>query len=157
MCLLILTLLTLTASTFSKPTIYEFVGQFGFPPGVLPDSVTTYSTSESDGFTNFAIYLSKPCYVKYEYLVYFDQEITGKATYGQISDVKGLKVQALGIWFTVNEIKVDGNSLQFNIGFMTVKADIAQYQSIPSCKDEALAACNDRSSKLISQLQVTAE
>ncbi|KAI3822914.1 hypothetical protein L1987_10515 [Smallanthus sonchifolius] len=156
MSLLLLALLALTASTSATPTIYDIVNQFGFPSGIVPDSVESYSTAPADGdsFT-FAIYLKKPCYVKYDYLVHFDTEITGKITYGKITELKGLQAQSFWFWLNIDEIKVDSSSLQFTLGLVTVKSDISLFVAIPTCKDKALADC-DHSSKLISQLPVPA-
>ncbi|KAI3688248.1 hypothetical protein L1987_81959 [Smallanthus sonchifolius] len=156
MSLLLLTLLALAAS-ISATTIYDIVNQFGFPSGIIPDSVESYSTAPSDGDSyTFAIYLKKPCYVKYDYLVHFDTEITGKITYGKITNLKGLQAQSFWFWLNIDEIKVDGSSLQFTLGLVTVKSDISLFVEIPTCKDKALADC-DKSSKLISQLPLTAE
>ncbi|XP_076891991.1 uncharacterized protein At5g01610-like [Bidens hawaiensis] len=153
--IILLALLALIASTSAIPTIYEIVKQFGFPAGIVPDSVESYTTNDVDG--TFAIYLKKPCYVKYEYLVYFDTEITGKISYGLITDITGLQAQSYGIWLDIDEIKVVGDNLQFTLGFITVKSDIALFEEIPTCKDKALSACTDRSSKLISQLPIIVE
>ncbi|KAK9079047.1 hypothetical protein SSX86_000716 [Deinandra increscens subsp. villosa] len=156
MSILLLALLTLTASTSAIPTIYDIVNQFGFPSGILPDSVTSYSTTPSDGdsFT-FTVYLKNPCYVKYDYLVHFDSEISGKISSGKITELKGLKAQSFWFWLTIDEMKIDGSSLQFTLGLVTVKSDIALFVPIPTCKDKALAAC-DHSTKLISQLPINA-
>ncbi|KAK9079048.1 hypothetical protein SSX86_000717 [Deinandra increscens subsp. villosa] len=157
MSLLLLALLTLTASTTAIPTIFDIINQFGFPSGILPDSVTSYSTSPADGdsFT-FTVYLKNPCYVKYDYLVHFDSEISGTISAGKITQLKGLKAQNFWFWLTVDEIKVDGSSLQFTLGLISVKSDISLFVAIPTCKDKALAAC-DHSTKLISQLPLKAE
>ncbi|KAJ0714095.1 hypothetical protein HanPI659440_Chr13g0485741 [Helianthus annuus] len=143
MSLLIVALLALTASTSAIPTIYDLVNQFGFPSGILPDSVESYSTTPSDGGAyTFAVYLKKPCYFKYDYLVHFESEITGKISNGQITELKGLKAQSLWFWLSIDQIKVDGSSLQFTLGLLTVKSDISFFQAIPTCKDKALAACD---------------
>ncbi|KAI3688244.1 hypothetical protein L1987_81955 [Smallanthus sonchifolius] len=149
MSLILLALFALTAS--ATPTIYDIVNQFGFPSGIIPDSVASYSTAPSDGDSyTFSISLKKPCYVKYDYLVHFDTEITGKITYGKITDLKGLQAQSFWFWLNIDEIKVDGSSLQFTLGLVTVKSDISLFVEIPTCKDKALADC-DKSSKLISR------
>ncbi|KAI7747450.1 hypothetical protein M8C21_002645 [Ambrosia artemisiifolia] len=146
MSLLLVALLALTASTSAVPTIFDIVNQFGFPSGILPDSVESYSTSPSDGDTfTFVVYLKKPCYVKYDYLVHFDTEISGKISNGQITELKGLKAQSFWFWLNVDEIKVDGRSLQFTLGLVTVKSDISLFVDIPTCKDKALVPCCLRS------------
>ncbi|KAK1429081.1 hypothetical protein QVD17_11281 [Tagetes erecta] len=147
--LLILTcILALTSSISATPTIYEVFNQYGFPPGILPDSVESYSLTGD----TFVVYLKKPCYVQYDYLIHFDTEISGKISYGKMTGLKGVSAQSFWFWFNVDEIKVDGHSLQFTIGIISSKSDIAQFEKIPVCKDKALVAYDGPSSKLISQV-----
>ncbi|KAI3716513.1 hypothetical protein L1987_67435 [Smallanthus sonchifolius] len=154
--LLLLALLSLAASTSADPTIYEIVSQFGFPPGILPDSVTSYTTApDGDGFT-FSVSLKKPCYVKFDYLVYFDSTITGKITYGKITNLKGLKAESFIFWLNIDDMTVNGNSISFTLGLVSVNLDIKQFETIPTCKDKALADC-DQSSDRISKLPINAE
>ncbi|XP_071712424.1 uncharacterized protein At5g01610-like [Rutidosis leptorrhynchoides] len=141
--LVLLALLAFSASASAIPTIYEILTQYGFPVGVLPDSVTSYVADEATG--TFEIYLAKSCTVKYDYLVSFDTKITGKISYGHITELKGLKAQSLWFWLTVDEIKVDTASLQFTLGLVKVNIDIAEFETIPTCKANSLAAnCNHR-------------
>ncbi|XP_076913433.1 uncharacterized protein LOC143572056 [Bidens hawaiensis] len=149
MSLFFFTLLALAALTSAAPTIYDLVNQFGFPSGIIPDSVAYYEANDADG--TFVIYLKKPCYVKYEYLVSFDTELSGKISYGLITNVKGLKAQSPEGWIDIDEIAVVGSSLQFTLGGAYVQSDIALYVSIPTCKDNTLAAC-DHSSNIIAKL-----
>uniref|UniRef100_A0A3Q7EW74 Uncharacterized protein n=1 Tax=Solanum lycopersicum TaxID=4081 RepID=A0A3Q7EW74_SOLLC len=55
-------------------TVYEILTKFNLPPGLLPSSVKSYSLSD-DG--TFEVLLDKPCYVEFEYLVYYDEKVTG--------------------------------------------------------------------------------
>ncbi|XP_071712439.1 uncharacterized protein At5g01610-like [Rutidosis leptorrhynchoides] len=151
--LILLALIAFTASVSAHPSIYEVLGDYGLPAGILPDSVSTYSANEAT--STFVVYLKKPCYVKYDYLVYFDTEITGKISYGKITELKGLKAQSLWFWLNVDEIKVDGASLQFTLGLVKVNIDIAEFVAIPTCKDNSLAACNHQSN-LINPLPLAA-
>ncbi|KAK9079041.1 hypothetical protein SSX86_000710 [Deinandra increscens subsp. villosa] len=162
MPLLLLTILTLTSSISAIPTIYDIAHQFGFPSGILPDSVTSYSTLPADDGEsfNFVVFLDKPCYVEYDdgFLVYFDYKITGKITYGKITELKGLQGKKYLFWLTIEEIEVDGSSLKFTQYWpISVYSDIALFERIPTCKDKSLASCGGRSSHLISQLPVIAE
>ncbi|XP_076894331.1 uncharacterized protein LOC143546570 [Bidens hawaiensis] len=149
MSLLLFTLLAFAALTYAAPTIYDLVNQFGFPSGIVPDSVASYEANDADG--TFVIYLKKPCYVKYEYLVSFDTVISGTISYGIITNVKGLQAQTPEGWANIDVIEVVGSSLEFTLGGTTVQSDIALFVPIPTCKDSALAAC-DHSSNIIAKL-----
>jgi Protein of unknown function, DUF538 len=77
-------------STSNGTTVYDLLPKYGLPPGLLPDTVTSFSFSEDDG--EFVVNLSGPCYVEFEYLVYFEPKITGVVRYGMVSQLKGIQV-----------------------------------------------------------------
>ncbi|KAJ7955401.1 Protein of unknown function, DUF538 [Quillaja saponaria] len=115
------------------PTVYDILPRFGLPSGLLPDSVRNYTLSE-DG--RFEVVLDKPCYVKFDYLVYYDKTISGKLSYGSITDLKGIEVQRLFLWFDVDEIRVDlppSENIYFQVGIINKKLDIDQFKTVHSC------------------------
>ncbi|KAH7532310.1 uncharacterized protein LOC107415023 [Ziziphus jujuba] len=134
--LLFVSIVTTPCLTLSDtPTVYEILSQFGLPSGLLPDSVTSYTLSD-DG--RFIVHLEKPCYVEFEYLVYYEKTITGKLSYGSITDLKGIQVKRLLFWFDVDEIKVDlppSNSIYFQVGIINKKLDVEQFKTVHSCRD----------------------
>ncbi|XP_073291523.1 uncharacterized protein [Primulina huaijiensis] len=120
-----------------EPTVYELLPKYGLPSGLLPDSVTNY-TLDQDG--NFEVNLKKPCYIKFEYTVYYEKKITGKLSIGSITDLKGIEVQSFFFWFNVGEIKVDlppSHSIYFSVGIIDKKLDVDQFLTVRSCKDKA--------------------
>lgn len=147
--LILLTLLTLalisTASSLSDdtPTVYDMLQKYGLPIGLLPDSVKSYSLSD-DG--TFVVELEQPCYIQFDYLVYYDTKITGKVNVGSITDLSGIQVKKLFFWFDVDEIRVDlpsSDNIYFTVGILNKKLDINQFETIHSCSDNALSACGD--------------
>ncbi|KAK1409875.1 hypothetical protein QVD17_36404 [Tagetes erecta] len=159
--LILLTLLTVITSTSSlsddPPTVYDMLQKYGLPIGLLPDSVKSYSLSPDDG--TFVVELDKPCYIQFDYLVYYDTKITGKVNVGSITDLDGIQVKKLFFWFDVDEIRVDlptSDNIYFTVGILNKKLDINQFETIHSCSDNALAlSSSGDSSKRISQLPVT--
>ncbi|GLJ05643.1 hypothetical protein SUGI_0022110 [Cryptomeria japonica] len=97
-------------SGVSDMPITEVLAKFGLPIGLLPDSVKSYSLAD-DG--EFRVDLEKPCYVQFNYLVYYDNKITGKLTYGKISDLDGIEVRKFFIWVNIKGIEVDVPSSDF--------------------------------------------
>ncbi|CAK7339146.1 unnamed protein product [Dovyalis caffra] len=123
-----------TLSQDPSPTVFEILPKFGLPSGLLPNVVTSYSLSDDGSFT---VYLEKECYVKFDYLVYYDKKITGKLTYGSISNLKGIEVQKLFLWLDVDEIKVDlppSDSIYFQVGWINKKLDVDQFNTVHSCR-----------------------
>ncbi|CAA7059097.1 unnamed protein product [Microthlaspi erraticum] len=155
-----LTLLTTTTLSLfepdpdSIPTVYELLPKYGLPSGLLPDSVTNFTLSD-DG--RFVVHLAKPCTIEFDYLVYYEKTISGKIGYGSITDLKGIQVKRVFIWFDVDEIKVDlppSDSIYFKVGFINKKLDIDQFKTVHSCGDNGVSAgsCGD-SWKSFLQLQ----
>ncbi|GFP92489.1 hypothetical protein PHJA_001393100 [Phtheirospermum japonicum] len=121
-------------------TVYDILPRYGLPSGLLPDSVTSYTLTEDGEFT---VTLEKPCYIQFDYLVYYDQKISGKLSIGSISDLKGIQVQRLYFfWFDVDEIRVDlppADSIYFTVGIINKKLDVDQFLTVRSCKDKAVS------------------
>ncbi|KAJ7980553.1 Protein of unknown function, DUF538 [Quillaja saponaria] len=121
--------------------VYDILQRFGLPSGLLPDSVSSYTLSDDGGFV---VVLGKPCYVKFDYLVYYEKTITGKLSYGSITDLKGIQVQRLFLWFDVDEIRVDlppSGHIYFQVGIINKKLDIDQFKTIHSCRDGVSGSC----------------
>ncbi|XP_021279125.1 uncharacterized protein LOC110412819 isoform X2 [Herrania umbratica] len=125
----------------APPTVWDILPKYGLPSGLLPSTVTNYSL-QNDG--RFIVVLESPCYVQFEYLVYYEKTITGKLGYGSITDLKGIQVQRFFLWFDVDEIKVDlppSDSIYFQVGFINKKLDVDQFKTIHSCRDGVTASC----------------
>jgi hypothetical protein len=137
--LLVFFLFMVTGATSSSdpppPSVYELLPKFGLPSGLLPDTVTNYTLSD-DG--RFVVVLPGPCYVPFEYTVYYEGKITGKLSYGSITDLKGIQVQRFFyLWFDVDEIKVDlppSDSIYFQVGLINKRLDVRQFKTVHSCR-----------------------
>ncbi|KDP26163.1 hypothetical protein JCGZ_22853 [Jatropha curcas] len=122
-------------------SVYEILPKYGLPSGLLPNSVINYTLSD-DG--RFAVLLEKPCYIQFDYLVYYDKRITGKLSYGSITDLKGIEVQRFFLWLNVDEIKVDlppSDSIYFHVGIINKKLDLDQFKTVRSCRDKVSGSC----------------
>ncbi|XP_023511859.1 uncharacterized protein LOC111776751 [Cucurbita pepo subsp. pepo] len=123
------------------PTVYDILPQYGLPSGLLPDSVIDYTLS-SDG--QFVVHLAKPCYVEFDYLVYYHNTITGKLQCGSITHLDGIEVQKLFLWFDVKEIRVGlppSDNIYFQVGFINKKLDAEQFKTVHSCQDNGFGSC----------------
>ncbi|XP_027348604.1 uncharacterized protein LOC113860138 [Abrus precatorius] len=119
----------------AKESVYEILPKYGLPSGLLPNTVTDYMLEE-DG--RFVVVLEKPCYVQFDYLVYYETKITGKLNYGSITNLKGIQVQRLLLWFNVDEIRVDlppSDNIYFQVGIINKKLDLDQFKTVRSCRN----------------------
>ncbi|CAH8390079.1 unnamed protein product [Eruca vesicaria subsp. sativa] len=127
------TLFFLSLTTTTLSTVYELFPKYGLPSGLLPDSVTDFTLSD-DG--RFVVYLSKSCEIEFDYLVRYDKTVTGRIGYGAITELKGIQVKRVFMWFDVDEIKVDlppSDSIYFKVGFINKKLGIEQFKTVHSC------------------------
>ncbi|XP_020206092.1 uncharacterized protein LOC109791235 [Cajanus cajan] len=133
----------------AKESVYEVLPKYGLPSGLLPNTVTDY-TLDADG--QFVVVLEKACYVQFDYLVYYESKITGKLSYGSITDLKGIQVQRLFIWFNVDQIRVDlppSDSIYFQVGIINKKLDVDQFKTVHQCrKSLSSSPCLPRSIQL---------
>ncbi|CAN6439316.1 unnamed protein product [Victoria cruziana] len=132
---LFLSLSVISSST--SPSVHDLLPEYGLPKGLLPDAVKSYSLEE-DG--SFEIELEKPCYVHFERLAYYEKKITGKISYGTISNISGIQAKKFFIWVSVTGMRVDPpDYIEFEVGPLSEKLSITQFQEIPTCKS---SACN---------------
>ncbi|KAF5197330.1 transmembrane protein, putative (Protein of unknown function, DUF538) [Thalictrum thalictroides] len=132
-------LLSTISNNNNTTTVYEILTQYGLPSGLLPDSVTDYTFDLETG--KFTVALPKPCYIHFDYLVYYDKKITGTLKIGSITNLQGIEVKKLFLWLDVDEIRVDlppSDSIYFKVGFINKKLDVDQFQTVHSCKDNEL-------------------
>ncbi|KAH7837145.1 hypothetical protein Vadar_010153 [Vaccinium darrowii] len=88
-------LLSLSLSTTNPTTadIHDLLPEYGFPKGLIPDAVESYTIS-SDG--SFVVNLDRSCYVHFDdELVYYDKLVKGKMSYGSVTDVSGIQAKKL--------------------------------------------------------------
>ncbi|KAI4386294.1 hypothetical protein MLD38_004238 [Melastoma candidum] len=131
--------LFLSSGALSSRTVYELLPKYGLPPGLLPSSVVSYNLSSSDDEGLFVVRLSGPCYIQFDYLVYYDEEITGKLRYGSITELKGIQVQRFFFWLDVDEIRVDlppADCIYFQVGLINKKLDVDQFRTVHSCREK---------------------
>jgi len=134
-------------AAISESSVYDILPQFGLPKGLLPDGVVNYTFSPEEG--NFVVDLEKPCYVQFDYLVYYEKRITGTLKMGSITNLKGIQVKRFLFWFDVDEIKVDlppRDSIYFQVGLINKKLKVDQFQTVRSCNSGVRSS---RSWKLI--------
>ncbi|CAF2136751.1 unnamed protein product, partial [Brassica napus] len=125
--------LTTTTLSLSLSTVYDLLPKYGLPSGLLPDSVTNFTLSD-DG--RFVVCLARSCEIEFDYRVRYEKTVSGRISYGSITELEGIQVKRLFIWLDVDEIKVDlppTDSIYFKVGFINKKLGIDQFRTVHSC------------------------
>ncbi|CAJ2677443.1 unnamed protein product [Trifolium pratense] len=126
-----------TIAISTTTDIHDLLPDYGFPKGILPNNIASYTISPSGYFT---LHLQSPCYVRFSgQLVYYDTFITGTLSYGYVSGVSGIQGKILFVWLPVTGMKVDSGSgmLQFFVGALSKKLPADQFQDVPGCSSNA--------------------
>ncbi|KAG6503981.1 uncharacterized protein LOC121987608 [Zingiber officinale] len=90
----------------NSSTVYDILQEYNLPPGILPDTVKSFSVA-SNGY--FVIDLYGECYVDFEYVVYYAPRVSGflGSSSGSVSNLEGVQIRSYLIWYDVSYIKVD--------------------------------------------------
>ncbi|KAJ0639298.1 hypothetical protein HanOQP8_Chr16g0598921 [Helianthus annuus] len=156
--LLLLALVALTPSTSASQNLslnlHQLLQLLGFPPGLIPDPVESFSISLVGLLpptVNFTIHFEEPCYVQYVIPNYFAPVFTGQITFGKISGMIGHKDQfSSGEWIDMYDVTVVGEDLLFEYATTNLTYNRAYFEEVKTCTYGPLLA--DYSNQLISQV-----
>ncbi|WOL04224.1 hypothetical protein Cni_G12945 [Canna indica] len=125
--------LVLSSATASSG-VHDLLKKYGLPKGLLPHSAKDYTLND-DG--TFEVRLKKPCYVQFTDLVYYDKTIRGKISYGLITNIEGIQVKKVFVWFPISRIQVDEDeeTIEFKVGFLSESFPTKTFKDVPDCKD----------------------
>lgn len=121
----------------SDLTAYEVLESYGFPSGLLPLTVVSY-TLDSDG--SFTLTLEGSCIVNVDsYRVKYASEISGVISTGSITDLSGITVRVLFIWWKITSITVSGSNLVFKVASISKSFAISNFIENPVCENSVRA------------------
>lgn len=115
-------------------SIYDILQAYGLPMGLLPKGVKDFSFDDSSG--RFEVHLDQPCNAKFENELHYDQNISGKLTYGEMNGLSGILAQDLFLWFAVKEITVDVPSsglIYFDVGVVSKQFSLSSFETPRDC------------------------
>ncbi|CAL9757547.1 unnamed protein product [Musa acuminata subsp. burmannicoides] len=122
------------ASLSNGTTVYDLLSEYGLPPGILPDTVKSYSLASGG---RFVTKLYGACYVDFEYVVYYEPRVSGVVKYGAIEELQGVQIRRYLVWFNVDTIRLDPSSSDFIYvegSWISLKLRIDQFQTVHSCR-----------------------
>ncbi|KAJ7548033.1 hypothetical protein O6H91_08G114600 [Diphasiastrum complanatum] len=142
LCLVLQTFLTFCTVCLSqpkgssaKPSVSDELVAYGFPAGLLPETVVDYDL-QTNG--NFNVYLQEVCAatLRKTYHVTYGSTISGHLEYGAISGLSGISVKAFFFNLAITGIYVSGNDLLFEVGFVSAKFPVTNFDESPICQSD---------------------
>ncbi|GFP92661.1 hypothetical protein PHJA_001410300 [Phtheirospermum japonicum] len=109
--------------------------KYGFPVGLLPASVESYTLNRTSGF--FSVKLGESCRVTLppdNYLATYSHKITGKLVENRIAELDGISVRAFFKWWGITGIRSSGQDLVFEVGVVTAKYPAKNFDQSPLCE-----------------------
>ncbi|KAL6517370.1 hypothetical protein OROMI_033071 [Orobanche minor] len=89
-------------------TFYDILSSHGLPIGVFPKSISSFAVDPaSGGFLLLRLSAPSPCDTVFETPLRYQRDITGRISYGRISNLTGVLAQELFLWLPVRAIQVD--------------------------------------------------
>ncbi|KAJ8465539.1 hypothetical protein OPV22_028091 [Ensete ventricosum] len=114
---------------------YDELRTSGFPVGLLPTNVLTYSLNRTSGA--FTVDLDDRCRVTLppdNYLATYSRRVTGKLADRRISDLDGIRVKAFFRWWSITGIRSTGDDLVFEVGVVSAKYPSRNFDESPDCE-----------------------
>ncbi|VAH85072.1 unnamed protein product [Triticum turgidum subsp. durum] len=126
------TLVKAPAPTANKPTAYEMLGRYGFPPGILPVGVHDYELRPNG---SFEVHFSDECKFRVDgqYDVHYSTRVTGNIKNDTISGLEGIKVKVFIAWASIKEVGRDGDELRLHAGIISKSFPVGDFSSSPKC------------------------
>lgn len=136
-----------TQSTDSKAikippsSAHSRLADYGFPFGLLPSSVSTYTINETSG--DFSLDLGDSCKFTLppdNYVASFSRVVTGKIAKGRIHNLDGIRVRAFFQWWSITGIRSTDEDLVFEVGLITAKYPSKSFNESPVCEGRRSAS-----------------
>ena len=127
--------LTTTTTTTTTVTAHTELNKYGFPIGLLPKSVTSYTVNHTSG--DFSVDFGGACKITLppdNYLATFSKKVTGKIVENRIAELHGISVRAFFQWWSITGIRSSGENLVFEVGMVSAKYPSKNFDESPECE-----------------------
>jgi len=130
-----------TISASAKPTAYQALADYDFPPGILPKGVVAYTLDNSTGAFTATLDASASgagksvCEfsIQGSYSLRYKTKITGKIKPDHLSNLQGVSVKVLFLWINIVEVTRRGDNLEFSVGIASADFGIENFLECPTC------------------------
>jgi hypothetical protein len=125
----------------AKPTAYQALADFDFPPGILPKGVVAYTLDNSTGAFTATLDASASgagksvCEfsIQGSYSLRYQTKITGKIKPDHLYNLQGVSVKVLFFWLNIVEVSRSGDNLEFSVGIASADFGIENFLECPTC------------------------
>ncbi|GLJ10553.1 hypothetical protein SUGI_0130440 [Cryptomeria japonica] len=113
-------------------TAYEVLQEYGFPIGLLPANVVSYTLDTSDG--SFVVNLNSTCKFKIDsYHLKYKKKFTGTISYDSLKDLDGISVKVWFFYLSINKVLREGDELEFYVGSFSASFPVSNFDVCPQC------------------------
>ncbi|KAI9082640.1 hypothetical protein K1719_035509 [Acacia pycnantha] len=122
-----------TATGDGVRTVYDVLGDYDFPEGILPKGVVGYELDRSTG--KFRAYLNGSCSFSLEgsYQLSYKSTINGYVSKGRLTNLSGVSVKLLLFWVNIVEVSRSGDELGFSVGIASASFPLDNFFVSPQC------------------------
>lgn len=133
--LLLLVLPLLAGPAAAKPTAYEALAAFDFPPGIIPKGVVSYTLDNATGDFTAHINSSSTCEfsIQGSYSLRYKPDISGRISVDRLTNLQGVTVKVLFFWPNIVEVTRNGDQLGFSVGIASADFGLDNFLESPTC------------------------
>ncbi|KAG8067895.1 hypothetical protein GUJ93_ZPchr0005g14669 [Zizania palustris] len=119
----------------TKPTAYEALATFDFPPGILPKGVVSYTLDDSTGDFTATLNTTSTCSfaIRGSYSLRYQRKISGRIAADRLASLEGVAVKILFLWVNIVEVTRHGDQLGFSVGIASADFGIDNFLESPRC------------------------
>uniref|UniRef100_A0A0E0L1J7 Legume lectin domain-containing protein n=1 Tax=Oryza punctata TaxID=4537 RepID=A0A0E0L1J7_ORYPU len=119
----------------TKPTAYEALATFDFPPGILPKGVVSYTLDDATGDFTATLNTTSTCAfsIQGSYSLRYQRSLSGRIAADRLTDLKGVSVKILFLWVNIVEVTRHGDELGFSVGIASADFGIDNFLESPQC------------------------
>lgn len=154
------TFVLLSTPPLSAATVYDVLGDYHFPEGLLPKGVIGYDLDQSTG--KFHAYLNGSCSFSLEgsYQLSYKSTISGYISRDRLTNIEGVRVKVLLFWLNIVEVVRFGDEIEFSVGIASASFPLENFFVCPQCGcglicDDSLSPVRKLKLKLKSNPSVT--
>lgn len=126
--------LTSSATTGDAvPTVYDILGDYHFPEGLLLKGVIGYELDQSTG--KFRAFLNGSCSFSLEgsYQLNYKSTISGYISKDRLTKLEGVRVKVLLFWFNIVEVVRYGDEIELSVGMASASFPLENFFVCPRC------------------------
>lgn len=117
-------------------TAYEVLASYGFPEGLLPNTVENSGEDYSlDANGAFELHLERSCRftIPGSYEVKYSSRIAGSIEEDRLRNLSGIAVHIFLVWWDIDSISVNGKDLSFQVGPFSASFPAENFDENPMC------------------------